>query len=88
MYTSVTDYIMKCKHYSDVDLGDAVLDFSDVTQRIKDIRQGISKETAMYVGTIDIFWSMLDRDGEPIQPGDVLERSWNDLISECMALLR
>ena len=87
IYTSVTNHMSRCEQYTDmVDLGDVVLDFSAIAQKIREIRLGINKQDEMYVGTVHIFWSMLDRDGEPIQPGDVLDRSWSDLISELQNL--
>ena len=45
IYTSVTNHMSRCEQYTDmVDLGDVVLDFSAIAQKIREIRRGINKQ--------------------------------------------
>ena len=70
MYTSVAPHMMGSKQYSDiVYFGAPRLDFSVVAQMIREFRQEtLNKQEEVYVGTVHIFWSMLEGDGEPIRP--------------------
>ena len=80
MYTSMADRMKKTGKYGDiVDFGDKVVDFDVVAMKVNKFRGEIEEVfqasgVPTYVGTVHMFWSMLDSNGEPLLPSDEINR--------------
>ena len=88
MYTSMADRMEKTGKYEDiVDFGDRVLDFDVIALKINKFRgeiEEVFQESGVptYVGTVHMFWSMLDSNGEPLLPSTDIQAKWERLVGE------
>ena len=82
MYTSMADRMEKTGNYGDiVDFGERCLDFDVIAMKISKFRAEVEDSYAAskvptYVGTVHMFWSMMDSNGEPLVPSN-----------ECLSLI-
>ena len=89
MYTSMADRMKKTGNYEDiVDFGDRCLDFDVIALKISKFRSEVEESWAAsgkgpsYVGTVHMFWSMLDSNGDPIQPTAECDAAWGRLAAQ------
>jgi len=88
MYTSMADRMKKTGNYGDiVDFGERCLDFDVIAMKISKFRAEIENDYAAtkvptYVGTVHMFWSMMDSNGEPLVPSNECQAAWDRLVGE------